>query len=190
MATPLDTGLLQHFDSIFPFLLILVFGYIILTRISWFNENKAIAAIMAFSLAILSLFNPVAIKTINIMAPWFVLLFVFMLLVFMAYVAFGVKEDTILQTITQGNYAKDFGWWILAIVLIIGLGSLSTVISQEKGFTPLTTADNASAAAPAGTGTEESGFWETLFHPKVLGLALILLIAMFTINRLASSSQQ
>jgi len=187
MATPLDVGLLQKFDVIFPFLLVIVVVYVALTRISYFKDNQAFAFIIAFALAVLSVFNSVVVKTINMMAPWFVLLFVFMILVFMAYTAFGVKEDTILETITTGNYAKDFGWWVFAIVLIIGLGSLSTVISQEKGFTPLTTGENASIV-PEGAGAEETGFWETIFHPKVLGLALILLIAMFTIQKLAQKS--
>ncbi|MBW3001944.1 hypothetical protein KY338_02150 [Candidatus Woesearchaeota archaeon] len=187
MATPLDIGLLQKFDVIFPFLLVLVLGYVVLTRISWFKENQGICFIISFALAVLAMFNTVVVKTINMMAPWFVLLFVFMLLVFMAYVAFGIKEETILETVTSGEYGKDFGYWILAIVLIIGLGSLSTVISEEKGFTPLTTGENATYS-PEGAGTEEAGFWETLFHPKVLGLVLILLIALFTIQRLAAKS--
>ncbi|MBW3004364.1 hypothetical protein KY310_00845 [Candidatus Woesearchaeota archaeon] len=186
MATPLDIGLLQKFDVIFPFLLILVLGYVVLTRISWFKENQAICFIISFALAVLAMFNPVVVKTINMMAPWFVLLFVFMLLVFMAYVAFGVKEDTIIETITTGRYATDFGYWVLALVLIIGLGSLSTVISQEKGFQPLTTGENASVV-PSDAGPEEVGFWETLFHPKVLGLVLILLIALFTIQKLTQT---
>ncbi|MBD3304557.1 hypothetical protein GF343_05415 [Candidatus Woesearchaeota archaeon] len=187
MATPLDIGLLQKFDVIFPFLLILVLGYVVLTRISWFKENQAICLIISFALAVLSMFNPIVVRTINMMAPWFVLLFVFMLLVFMAYIAFGVKEETIIGTITSGEYGKDFGYWVLAIVLIIGLGSLSTVISEEKGFQPLTTGENATVV-PEGAGPEETGFWETLFHPKMLGLVLILLIALFTIQRLAVAS--
>ena len=187
MATPLDIGLLQKFDVIFPFLLVLVLGYVVLTRISWFKENHAIAFILSFALAVLTIFNPVVIKTINMMAPWFVLVFVFMLLIFMAYTAFGIKEETILATITGAEYGKDFGFWVLAIVLIIGIGSLTTVISEEQGFTPLTTDGNATLV-PEGASVEEAGFWQTLFHPKVLGLALILLIAMFTIQRLAAKN--
>ncbi len=187
MATPLDIGLLQKFDVIFPFLLIIVLGYVVLTRISWFKENHAIALVISFALAVLTIFNPVVVKTINMMAPWFVLVFIFMLLVFMAYTAFGIKEETILQTITSTEYGKDFGYWVLAIVLIIGIGSLTTVISEEKGFTPLTTDGNVTIV-PEGATTEEAGFWQTLFHPKVLGLALILLIAMFTIQRLTAKS--
>ncbi|MBW2973388.1 hypothetical protein KY346_03270 [Candidatus Woesearchaeota archaeon] len=183
MATPLDIGLLQKFDLIFPFLLILVIGYVVLTRIKIFKENQALAFILSFALAVLALFNPIVIKTINMMAPWFVLLFVFMLLVFMAYVAFGIKEDTIIETITKGKYATDFGYWILALVLIISIGSLTTVISQEEGFIPLTE-DNATVAA-APEGGEQAGFWTTLFHPKMLGMVLLLLIALFTIQKLS-----
>lgn len=183
MATPLDIGLLQKFDIIFPFLLIFVVVYVVLTRWSYFKDNQAIAFLVAFAMAILSLFNPVVIKTINMMAPWFVLVFIFMLLVFMAYTAFGIKEEKILETITTGEYAKDFGYWVLAIVLIIGIGSLTTVISQEKGFLALGSENVSTVPQGAGETTE---FWETLFHPQLLGMALLLLIALFTIARLAA----
>jgi len=184
MATPLDIGLLQKFDVIFPFLLILVVVYVILTRWSYFKDNQAISFLIALALAIISLFNPVVVKTINMMAPWFVLVFIFMLLVFMAYTAFGIKEETIIETITTGKYANDFGYWVLAIVLIIGIGSLTTVISEEKGFLELG-GENATLA-PADVSGEASGFWGTLFHPKFLGMVVLLLIGLFTISRLSA----
>jgi len=185
MATPLDTSLLQKFDIIFPFLLVLVLVYVVLGRVSWFKDKQALCFIIAFALGILTVFNNVAVRTINMMAPWFVLLFIFMILVLMAYMAFGVKEETILDTVTKGKYASDFAYWILALVLIIGIGSLTTVISEEKGFN---TIGNETTAAPASG--EKVGFWETLFHPKVLGLALLLLVAMFTIQKLAAAPQK
>jgi hypothetical protein len=185
MATPLDIGLLQKFDIIFPFLLIMVIVYVILTRWSYFKDNQAIAFLVALSMAIISLFNPIVIKTINMMAPWFVLVFIFMLLVFMAYTAFGIKEDTIIETITTGKYATDFGYWVLAIVLIIGIGSLTTVISEEQGFLDLSSENG--SVAPSGHG-ETSGFWDTVFHPQLLGMVVILLIGLFTISRLSAKS--
>ena len=184
MATPLDIGLLQKFDVIFPFLLVLVVVYVVITRWTYFKDNQAIAFIIAFALAVLTLFNPIVVKTINMMAPWFVLLFIFMLLVFMAYTAFGIKEKTIIDTITTGKYANDFGYWVLALVLIIGIGSLTTVISEETGFTGLSE-EGENITVVQGEPVEASGFWETLFHPKVLGLAVLLLIAMFTIQKLS-----
>lgn len=187
MATPLDTSLLQKFDVIFPFLLVLVLVYVVLSRISWFKDKQAFCFVIAFALGILTIFNNVAVRTINMMAPWFVLLFIFMIFVLMAYMTFGVKEETIIDTVTKGKYATDFGYWILALVLIIGIGSLTTVISEEKGFTAM---GGETTEAPATDGGEKSGFWETLFHPKVLGLALLLLVAMFTIMKLAAPTPQ
>lgn len=181
MATPLDTGLLQKFDIIFPFLLVMVLVYVVLGRVSWFKDKQAFCFVIAFALGIMTIFSRVAVRTINMMAPWFVLLFIFMILVLMAYMAFGVKEETILDTITKGKYATDFAYWILALVLIIGIGSLTTVISEEQGFTSTT----GTTEAPA-TG-EKAGFWETIFHPKILGLALLMLVALFTIQKLAAA---
>jgi hypothetical protein len=68
-------------------------------------------------------------------------------------------------------------------MLMIGLGSLSAVVSEEVKFTELAEGQNATRITGEG---EQVGFWATLFHPKVLGLALILLIAMFTVQKLAA----
>ena len=157
--------------------------YVLLTRWSYFKDNQAISFLVALSMAIMSLFNPIVIKTINMMAPWFVLVFIFMLLVFMAYTAFGIQEKTIIDTITKGKYAADFGYWVLAIVLIIGIGSLTTVISEEQGFLDLSSENG--SIAPVGHG-ETSGFWDTVFHPQLLGMVVILLIGLFTVSRLSA----
>ncbi|MEM4263432.1 MAG: hypothetical protein QW666_00870 [Candidatus Woesearchaeota archaeon] len=181
MVTLLDTGLLQKFDIIFPFLLVLTLVYVGMNRISWFKDKQAFCFIIAFALALLTIFSRVAVRTINMMAPWFVLLFIFMILVLMAYMAFGIKEETIIETITKGKYATDFGYWVLALVLIIGLGSLATVISEEKGFMGLAGEEAAGAA-------EKISFWTTITHPKILGLALLMLVALFTIQKLAAKN--
>jgi len=34
---------------------------------------------------------------------------------------------------------------------------------------------------------QEYGFWQTLFHPKILGMALVLLIAFFTIKYMSEA---
>ncbi len=184
MATPLDVGLLQKFDVIFPFIFVLVVVYAILSRTEWLKDKQTMALIMAFVLAVMTLFSNIAVKTINRMAPWFVLLLIFSILVLVAYQAFGIQEKSIIDTLTGKEYGGTFAYWVLALMLIIGLGSLSAVVSEEKQFTSLAAGENATAAP----GAEEVGFWATLFHPKVLGLALILLIAMFTITRLSAKS--
>ncbi len=184
MATPLDVGLLQKFDVIFPFLFVLVIVYALLARTEWFKEKQGIAFLLAFILAVMTLFSSIAVKTINRMAPWFVLLVIFAILLLLAYQALGIQEKTILEVVTGPNYGGNIAFWVLALMLIIGIGSLTSVVSEEKQFTSLAAGENATSVV-LGQG-EQVGFWATLFHPKVLGLALILMIAMFTIQKLAS----
>jgi len=179
MATLLDIGLLKHFENLFPFLFVLVVVYAILTKVPSFKEKPAFAAILAFSLAIMTLLSGIASKTMNLMAPWFVILLVFIVIVMVAYQAFGIEEKTILKFLTEGEYRHTIHWMVLALLLMIFLGSLSKAISEEKGFAGLTKEGQVSTAG------EEGGFFATIVHPKILGLALLMLVAMFTISKLA-----
>jgi hypothetical protein len=184
MVTPLDITALQQFGGIFPFLLVLVLVYAILSRSEWFKEKQGMAALIAVICAIMTLFSRIAIKTINLMAPWFVLFIIFGVLIVLAYMAFGIDKDTIIGTMTGEEYGGAFGMWVISIMLIIGLGSLFTVINEEKGFRELTAGNVSMGEKPP---SEEYGFWQTLFHPKVLGMVLILLVAYFTIGKMSSS---
>ncbi|MEK6849132.1 MAG: hypothetical protein AABY01_01030, partial [Nanoarchaeota archaeon] len=85
------------------------------------------------------------------------------------------------ELITSSEHGDTFFYWVIALVLIIGIGSLSAVISSEKGFTKLTTGENQTTVTEV---DEDVGFFQTLVHPKVLGLMLLLLIAMFTVRNL------
>jgi len=176
MATPLDVGILAKFNIIFPFLLILIASYVFLTKTSWFKGKEAIAFVIAFILALMTLLSPITVRTINMMAPWFILFLVFVLFLLMAYQTVGVPESTITEIITKSKYSKDIFWWVLVIALIIGIGSLASVISHKEPVTGLE-----EEIAP----TEETGFWQIVSNPKVLGVVLVLLIAMFTIQHLA-----
>lgn len=179
MATPLDVGILAKFNIIFPFLLILIFTYVFLSKTSWLKGKEAVAFIIAFVLALMTLLSPIAVQTINMMAPWIILFFIFILFLLMAYQTLGVPEANITEIITKSKYASEIFWWILIVMLIIGIGSLASVLSHREATyigTELT-----EEIAP----TEETGFWQIVSEPKVLGVALILLIAMFTIQKLA-----
>jgi len=183
MATPLDISLLQQFSGVFPFLFVLVLIYAVLQMTDMFKEKKGLSGAIAFITAIMTLLSGVAIKTINLMAPWFVLFMIFGVLMILAYMAFGISKEKILEILTGSEYGGTSSTWVIAIMLIIGLGSLFTVINEERGF-PLSEEAGVAEAQPPG----ETGFWETLFHPKILGMVLVLLIAFFTLGKLASYS--
>lgn len=184
--TFLDIGVFPFFTILWPFLFVTVVSFAFLNRMKVLTENPALHALIAFFFGMITIFSGIAVKTINMMAPWFVLLFIFGVFIIMVYMSFGIKEETILGTITGKEYGSVFGYWIIALSLLIGLGSLSTVISEEKGFAAL--GEKEVVVTPTGETAlvETAGFFAVLTHPKVLGFALIMLVAFFTINRMVA----
>jgi hypothetical protein len=183
MATPLDFGLLANFASLFPFLFVTVGTYAILAKLEPFGKDqRGVYAFLAFILGVMTLFSPIAIKTINRMAPWFVLLMIFSLFLLMAFKMFGVTDANITGIITSSEHGDTFFYWVIFLVLAIGIGSLTSVVSEEKGFTKL--GSNETGAQPE-PGEEQVGFVQTIVHPKVLGMILLLLVATFTVRNLS-----
>lgn len=196
MATPLDISLIRQFDVIFPFLLIFVMVYAGLSFMKAFKDNKAIHAILAFVLSFLTLFSPLAIRTVNIMSPLFVILMIFILFALMIFMTLGPSESDVLKVLKSKEY--QFTWyWILAFILLIGFGSFFKAVAETQGGVPGYggTPGAPGQVAPAGPPIQgdpgqEADFYKTLFHPKVLGLIFIMLLGLFTINRLASAGTE
>ena len=188
MASLLDLGGLTIFQRVWPFLLVLVTVYAVLGQVEMFKDNKAVRALIAFVMAVLTLLYPIAWMTINLAAPWFVLFGVLVIFLLIAYQMFGVEASTIAKVFESPTHGTTVVYWVIAIILIITIGSLASVVSEQKKFTSLT--EGGVAPVPteqAGTQpiSEETGFFATITNPKVLGIALVLLIAFFTISNLA-----
>lgn len=183
MATPLDVGLLQNFSIIFSFLLVLVIVYGIASYTKLLGESMAIHALIALLLAISLMFSPTVREVINLMAPWFVLLFIFTIFIILAFKVFGTSNEDIMGVLKNKEHSYII-WWTVAIALVIGLGSLSHV-TFGTGQTPeaASTVGNITATSPDERGT--SAFFSIITHPKILGMILILLIGSFTIQKLA-----
>ena len=183
MVSPLDISALKQFSGIFPFLFVLVLVYAILSQTSWFKEKQGMAALIALIAAFMTLFSTIAIKTINLMAPWFVLFVTFIILFMLVFMVFGYDIKTITEFITSGEYG--IGIWAMAIMIVIGVGSLVAVVNEEVGFKGLTEGNvSMSGEQPA---SEQYGFWQTLFHPKILGMALVLMVAFFTVRQITKN---
>lgn len=175
MATLLDVTALQHFSGLFPFLLVLVLSYAFLSKTDWLKDKQGTAVLIAVLLAFMTLLSSIAMKTINLMAPWVVLLIIFTLLFMLVFMVFGYSQKDITSFITSGEFGA--GGWIMALMIIIGVGSLIFVVNQEFGGL-----ENLGGEQAAVEG--EVGFWQTIFHPKILGMALIMLIALLTIKHM------
>ena len=180
MVTPLDFTALEQFSGIFPFLLVLVLVYAVLSMTAFFKERQGMAALVAIITALMTLVSKIAINTINLMAPWFVLLVIFGIFFMLVFMMFGYSQENVMNYITSGEFG--IGIWVMSILLIIGVGSLATAINEEKGFRALTEGDVGDVSAES----QDFGFWQTLFHPKVLGMILVLLVGFFTVKKMAS----
>ncbi|MBW3018737.1 hypothetical protein KY329_00950 [Candidatus Woesearchaeota archaeon] len=186
MATFLDIGALQHFQGLFPFLLVLVLAYAIFSK-TVFKDKPGVSALLAFILAILTLTSGIAQKTINLMAPWFVIFLIFGILILIAFMSFGIEEKSIKDVLTGSKYGRQFFWWVLGIMIIIGFGSLFAVVNEEIDITQLHALGTNTTSA--GTGGAEAGFWGSLFDPKVLGMVVVLLVAYFTVSQLTEPAR-
>lgn len=189
MATPLDISLLKQFDLVFPFLLVFVMVYAGLSFMKAFKDNKALHAILALVLAFLTLFSPIAVRTISLMSPLFVVLMIFLIFLMMTFMVLGPSESDVMNVL-KAKENQFVLWWIAAFVILIGFGSFFMALA-ESGGVPGYTGPGGSlevgALAGADQGGQQAEFFRTLFHPKILGLIFIMLLGLFTINRLASA---
>ena len=188
MASLLDISLLQNFRLLFPFILVLVIVYAGLT-LTFLKERKSLAWIIAFLFAIMTLLSTLVIDSINRMVPFLVLLFVVIIFSLIAFGIFGITPDSILGNKMHGS---TIGWWIFSILLIIFLGSFFSVISEQGGVPGpeeggIIAADGTVTPLVTDKGPEQqNAFFATLFNAKVLGMIVILLVGMFTIQRLSA----
>ena len=188
-ATFLDIGLVSYFGVIFPILLVFVIVFAMLQKTTIFGTNKGLQAIIAFCVAMIMLLTPGLIQVINTMAPWFVVLFVFLILLLVCLQFLGVSEKSIIDYMSTDWETPH--WFVLAFALVILIGSVATVYGSS--LLPYSSDDaNATVGADGGltgvsqdTGDFNANVGRLLFHPKTIGLVFILLVGSFTIRLLA-----
>lgn len=165
MATFLDITGLQQFSTFFVFIFVWLAVYAILTYSKILGDNKAIHIVMGLVIGLLVLFSPIATGAIEYIAPWFAVVFIFVIFATMALKLFGatgVESLGSLRIIT-----------VVVILLILMVGALSYVRQQ------ITVPGENETSIDYGKTTT------ILFHPKILGVMFVLIIAIFTIVLMA-----
>ncbi len=164
MATFLDIAGLQHFSSFFVFIFVWLVVYAILTYSKVLGDNKGINIVIGLIIGLLVLFSPIATGTIEYIAPWFAVVFVFVIFSTIALKMFGAGTETLvsLRLVTM-----------VVIIIVLVIGALSYVRQQIT-----VPGDNETSIDYGKTTT-------ILFHPKVLGILFVLIIAVFTIVLMA-----
>lgn len=201
MATFPGLDLLQNFDSIFTFLFTfsLIYGVLEVTKPFGKDKNN-IHSMISFTLSVLMLFSGKATNVIAFMAPWFVISIVALFFILLTIMMFGVDIETIKGVATGKRYGKVISYWAISVVVIILLLALSLEFGQDvgpyleeddvqPGDTVVETQVGNRTVKAGQTNTEsfESNLGAAIFHPKVLGLITMLVIASFTIRLLAGN---
>ncbi|MFH1133360.1 MAG: hypothetical protein V1735_02640 [Nanoarchaeota archaeon] len=184
MATVMDVGLLEFIKPILSIVLVAAISYGIFTYTKLFGENKGLHAIIAVLIALLLAFMKSLSSLVSTMLPWFVVFFIFVIFFLMGFKLFGATDSDISSTLKNN---KAVFYWILVVGILILLGSIGQVFFT--GDQPSTDITNTSTIQTGDVGTTGTGaFWATIFHPKVLGMLVILIIAVFTVLCLAGGS--
>ena len=203
MVTFLDIGLLGAISTIFIMILVFVIMYGFLSWRKFFGEgNQGLHALIAFAFAILSVMSRGFSTLIAYITPWFFTLIFIGFFILFILMMFGLKE----KDLVAGTTPQLRTWVIILVVVVMlfGLGAAFGQTTLEAG-----TGLNENVVTPQEPITGEPGYvyygddykyyeettpktqprpdsddfadnvMATLFHPKVLGLIVIMLIGAF-----------
>ncbi len=184
MATFLDISILGNFISIFTFLLVFVIVYGMLELFKMFGDgHRGLHAIIALAVAFIVIFSKGVVAVIQTFTPWFVILILVIFFILFAVRMFGATDKDIRDELTSGTTITT---WIIIFTVVILLFSLGAGFGQDsltQGPGGKVTQSNTTINAtgdPGSTATTNfnQNLYNTLFHPKVLGLILIMLLAI------------
>ena len=155
--------------------------FAILQKTKPIGDITGINALIAVVVGILAILSKDVIAIVDYMVPWFILLLIFVVLVLTVYKMMGAEDKNFSNLIRTD---KGVQWLILALSIIIIISSISHVYGQR-----LTSEDGSNVSAPVsvssddgtGSGDFQANMKNIFFHPKIIGLIFIMLIAVFAV---------
>ncbi|MDD4877674.1 MAG: hypothetical protein PHO02_01405 [Candidatus Nanoarchaeia archaeon] len=175
MASILDIGILDYFVPVFVFLFVFAILFALLEKFAFFGKNRGLNALIAFAIGFLFILTPDLLGIVKIITPWFTVLFVFLVLVMLLFMFAGVKEDSISAAISE----KGTVWVIVVICIVILVYALTQVYGEQ-----IQTIYGGEDIEGDSSVTGQVG--KIVFHPRVLGMFLLLLIAAQAVRFIAS----
>lgn len=173
MATFLDVSGLEAFSKIFIFVLVLLAIYAVFVNNKAFGGAKWIAWLIALVVAIFVILSDLASGIIRHITPWFAILFIFVIFITMASKLFGAT----------GADIGEYKWILLVVVVLVFIVGALTYVRDQTNVPGDIDED--------GNEIIEDNYITTsnfVFHPKVMGIIFILLVAVFTIALLAGKT--
>lgn len=164
MATPvLAVGLLDYFTPVFIFIFVFAIVFGILVKFDLFGKNNFLNSLVAFVMALLFLIMPTGTKLISFMTPWVIIFVILTFFVLLFLMFLGLKESS-LESV--GKHGAVITITISGIIILF-------IVALIKVYGGLAI---------------HTGFWGEIFHPKTLGVVLLLIIASYVVRYVSKSS--
>ncbi len=184
MAIPLGLGLIDKFSVVFLALMIFAITYGVLSVSNIFKGAKNLYGIIALGVTFLALINSDFVRMLLMILPWIAMMILFFFFMFFILHFLGMDTDLIL-TVMGGEKKMSTLWWVFGALIFLVVWSLGSIMGQrylEQGpgvsdVTEISPAMNATTA----TNSFHQNLTNILFHPAVLGFAVILIIAMMAL---------
>lgn len=193
---------MSNFNFIFSWLFIFSIVYGFLEFAHPFGDNKhGLNSIIGFSLATMLLFSTRAINMISFMAPWFVICIIVVFFMIFLEMILGLEITDIKKVVTESHYGRTITYWIISIAVIILIFGFSLEFGQDigpyldeeeqvenegssssSGGYETTVGNKTVKVSSTSTGSFKDNLGATIFHPKVLGLIAIIMVATFSIR--------
>lgn len=165
MATPLDTSFITLLTPALVFIFVFTLFYALLAKTKLFGEKLGFNVVIALAASLLFIIVPQARGIILTATPWILLLIIFVVFIFIFFMALGVKGDDMIK-----NVAKDPTFITMSVIVIIVI----FLVALTNSFGPFLLVN------------QEQGFWNSvkraLFHPRMLGALFILFVASYTVR--------
>ena len=178
MASPLDLGILQVFDFIFPVLLVWAFVFALLQKTKVIGDSMGINATIASAASLTILLSRTAIDLINFIIPWFAITIIFFVLMVLLFMIMGAKDVTAYQD-------KSIQWVLVAVGILIVVAAFGKVLGQSLLEQAGQTGTVVEGQETVASGSFQQNIFATIFHPKVLGLLVVFAIVVFAVALLS-----
>lgn len=210
MASILDAGLIGVFSGVIIFLMVLVLVWGVLRWKKPFGENDGVYAILALAGAIFASMAAPVRQFITMIAPWYIAFAIVLFFAIFLFTLFGIGEKDFI-TAAKDTRLRNTLIIIIVLIFVAGLGftfgpGLTPGGGQQVPVQSGVPYQDPGTVGPGGqvpqgggpvqpgqpgsTATADYGtnLVNTLFHPKVLGIAITFLIATFAIYFLSQGS--
>jgi hypothetical protein len=192
MATFLDISILGQFTAVFTFLLVFVILFGLQEVFNVFGSgHRGLHAIIAACVGFLVIFSSGVVKVIQTFTPWFVIVIILIFFILFAVRMFGVSEADITHGFKEYSSILTFILIFAAVILLFSLGAgfgQESLQRTEGNLTSPAVVDGSpSDVGSTATTDYNKNLYNTLYHPKVLGLMLIMLIVVSAMLLLTST---